>query len=240
MTETNVLTVNRGLLIAESEALKAKLSDVEVWDPRNPATTKQRADVWFGFPVAERERRYPYITIDFVGMEFAYDRAHSAALVPIDYWPSEYATFDEYAEAYGFTNWVGEAQVGRVAAIEWHPYNLVYQITTHARHRWHHMQMMGRLVGTSYLPDRWGYLDVRADNSTRWLDRISMFDNSTLEGSTDSADRVFSTVYTVNVSAHVPPELPHVYLQVLQVAGTLGFLPDPSDPVAASWTHPDH
>lgn len=235
MPDVLVPGVERGLLFAESEALKAKLSDITVTDTRAPGG-RTRADVWFGWPTGERERHYPFITIDFIGMQFANDRAHSAQMIPVDYWPSEYATFQEYADANGFGGYTG--RVGSAMAIEWHPYNLVFQVTTHARHRRQHMEMNAKLIGTAYLPDRWGYLDVVADGSSRWLDRISAFDNSTLEGTTGTADRDFSTVYTINVSAHVAPELPFVYTQALKVAGTIGLLDRP-DQVAASWTHSD-
>jgi hypothetical protein len=238
MSDVLVPDTSRGLLLAESAALHAKLSNITVANPKAPGG-RQRAQVWFGMPTGERERSYPYITIDFLGMQFAYDRAHSAQLLPVDYWPSEYATFDDYAEAYGFEHWVGAAGDGRVAALAWHPYDLQYQVTTHARNRMHDMEMTALLIGTSYLPDRWGYLDVTADNSVRWLDRVSMFDNSTLEGSVAAADRVFSKVYTINVSAHVPPELPIVYLQVLKLAGTLRIHPEPDHNVAAQWEHPE-
>jgi hypothetical protein len=238
MSDTTLVSdTERGLILAESEALKAKLSDITVSDPKAPGGRK-RAKVWFGYPTGEREREYPYITIDFIGMQFAADRAHSAQLLPVDYWPSEYATFDEYAQANGLAAYVGAAAEDRVRAIEWHPYDLFFQVTTHARHRRQDMEMTSRLIGTAYLPDRWGYLDVRADNSVRYLERMSMHDNTALEGSTETADRVFEKVYTVKVSAHVAPENPFVYLKVLQVAGTLGLISDLPDHVDASWTYP--
>jgi hypothetical protein len=235
MPEVLVQEVERGLLFAESEALKAKLSDITVADNKAPGG-RTRAEVWFGLPTAERERRYPFIVIDFIGMQFANDRAHSAQMIPVDYWPSEYATFQEYADAHGFGGYTGK--VGSAEAIEWHPYNLMFQVATHARHRRQDMEMTARLSGTAYLPDRWGYLDVVADNSCRWLDRVSMFDNSTLEGTVGVANRDFSKVYTVSISAHVAPELPNVYLEALTVAGSIGLIDQP-DLVAASWTHPD-
>src|SRR5690606_38889069 len=96
--------------------------------------------------------------------------AHSIHHIPIDYWPSEYATFSEYAEAYGLTGYV--ERIGSAMAINWHPYNLHYQVTTIARNPMHHMDMTGQLLGTEFLPDRWGRLDIPADRSCRMLYRV--------------------------------------------------------------------
>lgn len=226
-----VTTLNRGIILAEDAALKAKLSDIEVWDPRAPSTSRQTAVVGYRLPVNVVERKYPYISIDLINIRLATERAHSAQMVKIDYWPSEYATFAEYATANGI-----EYEIeGTAEAIMWHPYDIYYQIQTYARHAIHDRQMTSQLMGTAYIPDRWGYLDVPEDDSSRWLDRISFQNADFIEGSPENGQRVFSKIYTVAVSAHVAPEKPFVYTQVMTVLATLTDNEDPN--VSASWTH---
>lgn len=231
----SVNTVSRGLLFAESEALKAKLSGLTVSSDR-AQSGQQRVQVFYGWPSGERRKTYPFITIDFVSMRFAFERAHSAVYIPVDYWPSEYETFQEYADANGISSYTGT--VGTAMAMMWHPYDLIFQVTTYARNPIHDLQITGKLVGTAFLPDRWGYLPVPADGSQRHLTRLGMTENNSLEGNNQTDDRVFSKVYTVAVTADVPPENPLVYAQVLHVAGTLSLLPsDPDSGPEATWSH---
>lgn len=205
-----------GFLLAEDEALKAKLSGLTV-PVRGDAD--KRVKVWFRMPEREKERDYPYITIDLIDIVFAADRAHSAQVTGIDYWPSEYATFAEYAAAKLLTF---DEETDVVQATWWHPYDIIYQVSTHCRSAQHDRLLTARLLGTAYLPDRWGYLHVPADDSERWLDRVgwSQADYYDDAAGTDTR-RVFRKVYNVSVSAHVPPEDPFLFKQVLTVAGTL-------------------
>lgn len=218
--------VQRGFLTAEDEALKAKLSNIEV---TMRGGVKQKAQVWFRMPSGERTVRYPYISIDLVDVVFAADRAHSAEITDIDYWPSEWATFAEYAAAHGITY---DPEVHNAAAMRWLPYDLYYQITTHATAIQHNRELFQALLGTAYLPDRFGYLDVVADESVRWLDRTGYASNDYIVG---GSTRVFSTMYNVIVSAHVPPENPFIFLRVLEVAGTLQAINDPG--LVSTWAN---
>ena len=56
---------DRGFLLAEEEALKAKLSEIYVTDP-NTANKRRRVHVRWGYPMAEVNRQYPFITIEFI------------------------------------------------------------------------------------------------------------------------------------------------------------------------------
>lgn len=225
------MVVRRKFLLAEDEALKAKLSNVTVVAPRE-AGGRKRAKVWFGFPDQERERSYPFITIDLLDIVFANDRAHSAQLAPVDYWPSEYATFAEWATANGIpydpaTQWP--------MVREFHPYNLIYQVATHARTSQHDRELMATLIGTAYIPDRWGYLQVPADGSERHLIREGFTPADYLEGAGEDAKRVFRKVYNVSVTAEIPPENPFIYYQVVAVHGTFTTTPTPG--ITEAWAN---
>ena len=192
---------------------------------------------YFRFPDEQTERIYPFITIEFMSLQFASDRAHSAQMMKIDCWPSEYSSFAEYAEAYNITSWTG--RVGSAEAVMWHPYNMLFQISSHARDPLDALYLDGKLIGTHYIPDRWGYLDIPEDGSCRWLDRLEMRTANYIEGNTQGMNQtVFRTVYTVSVNAHVPPEDPKTYLPVLQVMGVILQIksrPGETPTVLSSW-----
>lgn len=218
--------IERGFLLAEDEAVKAKLSGLTV---AVRGGTK-RVPVWYGMPSREREKSYPFITIDLVDIVFAEERAHSAQIMPIDYWPSEYPTFAEYATALGIPF---DPATTYAEAVWWHPYDLHYQVATHCRTAQHDRELTAKLIKTKYLPDRWGYLDVPADGSSRWLDRIGYGAADYYEQAGDDRP-VFRKIYNISVSAHVPPEDPLIYYQVLRVATTLSAIGDSG--ASSSWT----
>jgi len=226
--------MHRGLILAESSALKAKLSGLHV--PR-PEGGSRRVRTYFRFPDEQTERIYPFITIEFMTLQFASDRAHSAQMMKVFNWPSEYATFAEYADAHNLSAWTG--RIGSSEAVMWHPYNMIFQIATHARDPLDALYLDGQLVGTYYIPDRWGYLDIPEDGSVRWLDRLEMRTANYIEGNPQGMNQtVFRTVYTVSISAYVMPEDPALYLPVLQVMGLLLQIksrPGEKPTVLASW-----
>ena len=222
--------IDRGFLLAEEEALKAKLSKIYVSDP-NAASKNRRVQVRWGYPMAEVNRQYPFITLDLIDVEFAADRAHSAEVFGVDYWPSEYATFAEYAEAYG----IDLEDSHMVQATMWHPYNLHFQVATHTRNAQHDLELTRILLGTAFMPHRWGWLYVPADKSNRWLDLVDWATANYNEGSGDSQNRVFRKIYHIVVSAHLPPENPFVFTQVLKVHGSLRGIPQ--DETMVDWDH---
>jgi len=223
---------DRGFLLAEEEALKAKLSNLYVTDP-NAQNGKRRVHVRWGYPMAEVNRQYPFISIDLIDIEFAADRAHSAQVLGIDYWPSEYATFAEYADAYGID--YDPDGPTTPEAVMWHPYNLHFQIATHARSARHDLEITRILLTTAFTPHRWGWLYVPADQSNRWLDLVDWATANYNEGAGDSTNRIFRKIWHVVVSAHLPPENPFVFSQVLKVHGTLkGIL---GNEVMDEWDH---
>lgn len=219
--------IERGLLLAEDEALKAKLSDISVPAPGG----RTRVHVWYQMPAQQKERRYPLITLRLTNIVFAADRAHSAQSTPIDYWPSTTTSFAEYAAMAGIDYNPDE---DLAEAVWWLPYDLYYEVTTYCRNAQQHRALQATLLGTAYLPDRWGYLHVPADGSERWLDRISAIPNDSYEDQGGEMKPLFSMRYTIMVSAHVPPEDPLIFKKVLAVQGRLTGL-EGQDPTY-DWT----
>ena len=224
--------MQRGFILAEEEALYAKLSNIKVRDPRTSDGTR-RVRVYYRMPPAEVEREYPFITLDLIDIDFADDRAHSAQIYPLDYWPSEYPTFQEYADAHEL-DWDPDVN-GPAEAVEFHPYDLYFSVTTHTRNPIQDRQLTSGLLGTAYLPDRWGYLHVPADDSIRHLERVGWSNLDGYEGDPQASDRVFRKSYNVKVSAFVAPEYPYTYAQVQELRWSLYGIP--KDELLASWSH---
>lgn len=227
----STVPLERGFLLAEEQALYAKLSDIYVRDPSQP-DTKRKVRVYFRHPPAEVEKSYPFITIDLIDVQFAAERAHSTQIYPVNYWPSEYATFEEYATARGLDF---DPENDYPDAAEFHPYDLFFSVTVHTRNPRQDRELMGILMNTAFLPDRWGYLHVPADDTMRHLDRVGFQNLDDYEGNPQASDRVFRKSYTIKVSAHMAPEYPYIFNRVVQVAGQVYGVP--ADEVLAQWQH---
>lgn len=219
--------MKRGVIIAEDEALRAKLSNLTVPGKDGPV----KAKVFYRGPDATREVTYPFVTLDLVDINFAPDRAHSAQLNPVDYWPSEYATFAEYAAANAID--FNEA-TDSMLAMWWVPYDLTYQVTTYTRYAAHDRALLARLLSTAYIPYRFGYLHVPADGSERVLELMGQASANY----TDASGPIFRRVYDVRVEAHMAPEDPLLFKKVLELHVSLTGGAAPSDnQVSTSWEY---
>jgi hypothetical protein len=225
------LPLERGFLLAEEQAMIAKLSDIYLKDPKAP-DGRVKVRTYFRHPPAEQERAYPSIDIDLISIDFAADRAHSAQTYPVNYWPSEYATFEAYATAKGLDY---DPAVDFADAVEFHPYDIYFSVTTHTRHPQQDRALTAALLNTAFLPDRWGFLYVPADNTYRHLDRMGFTNLDGFETNPQTTERVYRKSYTIRVSAHMAPEYPFIFNRVLQVAGQIYCVP--ADEVLAQWNY---
>jgi hypothetical protein len=202
---------DRGVLLAEDQALKAKLSNLYV---RGPNNTPLRVQVWFGMPSAERDAIYPFITIDLVDIVFANDRAHCANVLKVSDWPSEFSNMEDYVTANGI-----DADPSSAEAMIFHPYDIYYYVSVHTRSTLHDRHLTSMLLSTNYMPlSNFGYLDVPADNTVRWLDNLG-FASQDYKSADDKWVR--RKVHTIKVSAHMAPENPRFYHKVLKLSGML-------------------
>lgn len=211
--------------------MKAKFSTLYVPDPKQP-DGKRRAKVWFGMPSTERERTYPFITIDLIDIAFASERAHSMEKINVDWWPSEAATYQEYADLHAITV-DPEAPYG--STIRFQPYDIFYQVATHARYAVQDRHLTSQMLSTSYAPlSQIGTLHVPADGTQRWLDN----DGWVRADYRDAEEKtVWRKVYSLKVSAHMAVDDPATFARVTQVAATLRGTTDGEQ--YASWVQPD-
>jgi hypothetical protein len=171
-------------LLAEDEALHTLLKGVTVSDERNPS---RPVGVWFGMPDPEiREQKYPFLTIDLVGISPENDRALSGPYVKRsldrpDGVPIPSAT---------------QEVVGELPPT---PYTLEYQITTWARIPRHDRQILADLLGNA-LSHKFGDLPVHSDNSIRRLDIVGLNKRDIVD---NNQRRLFRNVFTARVSSEL-------------------------------------
>lgn len=174
-------------LIAEDTALKALLQGMTVGDEK---TASRPVKVWFGYPDVEvRAQEFPFVTIDLIDMIPANDRQTSGQLVDNDY-------------------------RGTVAPISGKTYryevpvafDLIYQITTYARHPRHDRAMMFQL--THKFPSKYGGLLVPNELGTETSRRHMFLDGFAKQDAVDGETgnrRLLRNIYTVRVISELTP-----------------------------------
>lgn len=185
-----------GFLLAEDEALKIKMSGLTVADTKNP--TGNAVSVFYGFPAAGRETRYPYITIDLLSVDHATDLQHSDQPINVTYWPD---TTPDAGTLFATPLPTGT----HATSFEYVPVWLTYQVMTHARFAQHDRQLHAKLLATNRIPMRWGYLNIDADGTTRRLDLMGWQQADTMERTDSESKRIWRKAYTVRCNAELTP-----------------------------------
>jgi hypothetical protein len=200
-----------GFLLAEDEAIKARLTGLTVTDDRNNTRPVQ---VFFRYPDAETEREYPFITIEMLDIVHAKNRQHSelpiyyyntagGASVPADlekradvmrYWPSNSADF-------GYLDNKNDYQV--LVSNEFVPVDLLYQVSTFTRSALHDRQLSANML-TKVFPFRRGSIHIAADNTDRRLELLDWSTADLLDPEAGYRKRIFRKVYTLQMSAELP------------------------------------
>lgn len=174
-------------LLSEDAALKSYLSGVTVSDEKNAS---RPVKVWFGYPDVEiRAQDFPFVTIDLVNIRHANERQTSGQLYDGNYMGTVAPQAHKW---YGY-----EVPVA---------YDLIYQITSYARHPRHDRAIIYQL--NEKFPTMRGYLPVPDDlgtstsNRHMFLDGMAKADRS--EGENGNK-RILRNVYTVRVVSELTP-----------------------------------
>ena len=126
-------------IVAEDLALKTHLAGLTVSDEKS--ATRQ-VKVWFGYPDVEaRAQEFPFVTIDLIDILPANDRQNSGVMYDPDY----------------------NGTVAPSAGVSYRydipvAYDLVYQVTSYARHPRHDRAIMYQLLNK--FPSKFGKLAV--------------------------------------------------------------------------------
>lgn len=200
-----------GFLLAEDEALKARLTGLSVTDDRKATRPIQ---VFFRYPDGETEREYPFITIEMLDIVHAKNRQHSEAPIyyyntaggasapvgasafpnAMNYWPSNSSDFSFITNKNDF-NVLGSN--------EFVPVDLLYQVSTFARSALHDRQLSAMML-TKVFPFRRGSIHIPADNTDRRLDLLDWSTADLLDPEAGYRKRIFRKVYTLQMSAELP------------------------------------
>lgn len=214
---------NPGFLLAEDAAIKARFANISVSDDKN---AQRVAKVFFRYPEGEKEKEYPFITIEHVGLthnrqlqmsEHSYyftNNSYGASLgssVFVDYFPSELtgaslsAVLDETDSFY-------------LRMDSFVPVTLMYQISTYARSALHDRQLTSKIL-RRVAPFRRGFIEIPEDGTVRRFDLVSWGNSDLLDGEAGYRKRIFRKVYTINMSAEIPAS---DLVGVKQVASVVG------------------
>lgn len=213
---------NPGFLLAEDAAVKNRFSNISVSDDRDPVRI---AKVFFRYPEGEREKEYPFITIEHVGLshnrslqqseQFYYysNSVAGASLSPeyIDYYPSE-------LDSSGMATELGTDKYLRTESFV--PVTLIYQIATYARSALHDRQLTSKIL-RRVAPFRRGFIEVPEDGTIRRFDLISWSNSDLLDGEAGYRKRIFRKVYTIHMSAEITSSDLTAVKQVTSVVGNI-------------------
>jgi hypothetical protein len=186
-----------GFMLAEDEALKTYLTGMTV-PGRTPTDPYEKVGVWFRWPTGERQIRYPFITIDSISAEPAYELFHSLhneSVIGL-YRPSVSPTLPEppggwAAQDYYVPNYL--------------PFRLVYQVTVFSRHNLHDRYLRS-IFQVDVFPPRPFWIACDADNTWRRTEQIGYTTADQSETSESGTKRIFRKIYTVSMLAEVPQQ----------------------------------
>ena len=206
-----------GFLLAEDQALKVKLTGIQLVDDRDATRDVQ---VFFRYPEGETEKKYPFITIELLGINHAKNRQHSDNVVyafrgtaPAGQ-PSGHYTTDDAGSTFTYypnetddittlTGYAGAANSPFLSSLEHTPVDLMYQVTTFTRSAIHDRYLQAHMI-TKIAPFRRGFLRIPADGTDRHMDLLEWRSADMLDEEAGFKKRIFRKIYTISVTSEIP------------------------------------
>lgn len=172
-------------ILAEDAALKSYVGGLIVTDEK---AASRPVKVWFGFPDVElRTQSYPYLIVELIDVRAAKERQSSGIFYDSD---NRGTIASAPGVVYGYSVPL--------------PYDLVYQITSYARHPRHDRAIMFQLQ--QKFPSQYGTLNVPNELGTETAKRHMFLDGFIKRDQIDSdGKRLFRNVYTVRVVSEMTP-----------------------------------
>lgn len=216
---------NPGFLLAEDAAIKARFANIAVSDDKNP---QRIAKVFFRYPDGEKEKEYPFITIEHLGLshnrqlqqseQYYYftNNSYGASLgsnLYVDYFPSEMT-------AQGLSDELDSSGSFYLRTESFVPVTLIYQVATYARSALHDRQLTSKIL-RRVAPFRRGFIEIPEDGTIRRFDLMSWNNSDLLDGEAGYRKRIFRKVYTIHMSAEIPASDLIGVKQVTSVVGTI-------------------
>jgi hypothetical protein len=191
------LQAHTGFMLAEDEALKKYLSGITV-PGREIGDPGTKVGCWFRWPEGERQLKYPFITIDSITAEPAYELFHSTHVESSIglYRPSVAPSLPPPTEGWGVQGY---------SVLNYWPFRLVYQVNVYSRSALHDRYLRS-IFATDVLPQRPFWIACDVDNTWRRMEQIGYAATDQAETSESGTKRIFRKVYTVSMLAEVPQE----------------------------------
>lgn len=209
---------NYGFQFAESAALKHRILELQLSDKRSNARPVQ---VFFGYPEGETEKKYPFMTIDLIGISYAPDRQESERQYIYD------ALNPTRSNKHYFIDTSDEADLATLAGNDGIltedqvvPVDMIFQVTTHSRDRIHDIQMTNLLFWRVF-PMRRGFIMVPEDGTIRRCDLLDYRPLNVLDQEAGYNKAVLRKAFTVSINSEIPQSDLIGAQRVLEVRGTL-------------------
>jgi len=171
-------------LLTEDAALKAHLSGITIVDEKLGTRAVQ---VWFGTPDVElREQKFPFITIDLMDIRIASERQH----------PGVIYDRDNAGRAAGNNTQVYSYEYPAT-------YDLVYQVSTWARHPRQDRQIVAQLMSQKF-PNRYGKLGLVADVGNEVSYRHMFLDEYLKRDGVEDGRRLLRNIFIIRVVTDLP------------------------------------
>lgn len=196
-----------GFILAEEDMLKTYLEQ-NVTVP-NAQGVEVPVRVWYRYPAPEHATTFPFITIDWIGLEPAYDL-----------WMSDYRLLansekEEHSTTGDTSGWrlydpsiSKQTDYGDPINFFWRQnylqYRLFYQLGIHANNVVHDRIMNARMI-TDYILPRPSWLYCEADGVWKRMESLGWVsaDIPTQEG---AARRIFRKLYTMSIQTDIPQD----------------------------------
>ena len=184
-------------LFSEDAALKTILQGLRVQDEKN---SLREVGVYYAMPDTElRSQSYPFMTIELIDTNWASYRQSSGIYVD----DSAQGTIDANAtDVYTYE-----------MPVAW---DVVYQITSYARHPIHDRQIISYLLNFIF-PSRRGYLPILDDNGDGTTYRHLILEEFTKRDTVMDGRRLYRNVFTVTVSSEGAADTPVVGVRAEEV-----------------------
>jgi hypothetical protein len=197
------METHNGFILAEEAALKDHLTGIHVpaAPGSKPGAAAIKVPVWYRFPEGERQLRYPFIIIDMITVEPAFDLFHSEHF----YDPNKLSEDGRSLYRPSFSTTIPPPPSGEVQWVvrNYLPFRITFQVTTFARSNLHDRYLTSIFM-TDIFPVRPFWIRCAADDTYRRTETLGMQQMNQSETTESGTKRIFRKAWTVSMQAEIP------------------------------------
>jgi hypothetical protein len=194
------LDTHKGFILAEEAALKEHLTGLSV-PAVGGGTTPVKVPVWYRFPEGERQLKYPFIIIDLITVEPAFDLFHSEHF----YDPTRINEDDRTLYRPSFSPVIPPPPFGNTEWVvrNFLPFRLTFQVSHYARSNLHD-RFLTSIFMTDVFPVRPFHIRCGADDTWRRTENQGMVQMNQTETTESGTKRIFRKAWTITMQAEIP------------------------------------